>query len=534
LSKSKGIPGEVLRFFNAPGGHSVIVKGAAGTGKTTFALQLTEELGGINSSYYMSTRVSDATLYNQFPWLKERVKAVGAVVAGRHYSKTLAEEPVLTEADTAVSVEIRILGEKHVIKSSRPKKKGIDRSELQKLEGKIEMGEEGDEEQYKTVGEGEVQQDSLVFDLGSDLPEIDLAYDAVEKNLPDKTLVVIDSIDALSERYGLSSSKLINVLQKDLVESSHANVLYVLENSGETKLDYLGDGVLQFRSDEYNGRRLRTMMIEKLRGSEVRQHKYLYTLDGGRVKAFEFIRPIRPTEAVKWSPIPDLAKESVSSGYPALDVLFGGLGVGGLISLEVGANVPTEFVDELRSGLLCNFAMMGRGVAHVPPRKAGAEIVRQMVGRYLPGDAFDTMIRVFESTPMGTLEDSKAAIHMEGSSVDTDLKWNNVQYHLPNAKHPYLSLMAFDTLESVYGPNVLEAMSGHISAVRRAKGIFLGICTSTTASNRKLADLSQIHVKLENIAGTVMLYCEKPYTELLYLSFDYSRGYPQVALTPLV
>jgi len=530
----KGIPAEVLKFFQTPGGHSVIVKGSAGTGKTTFALQLTEELGGISSSYYMSARVSDTTLYNQFPWLKERIKAGENIVAGRHFSRMIGQEPIVVEAGTQISLEMRVLGEKSQSKAGNVTGKKVDRTELQKLEGRIEMGEEGEEEEFKAIGEGEVKEDSLIFDLGSDLPEIDMAYDAVERNLPERTLVVIDSIDALSERYGLPASKLINVLQKDLVESSMANVLYVLENSGETKLDYLGDGVIMFRSDEYGGRRLRTMTIEKLRGSEVRQYKYIYTLDGGRLRAFESSRPARAAGDSKWSAVLDPSAGNASTGHIAIDALIGGLREGGLAAIEVGANVPTEFVDELRTGLICNFATLGRGIAHVPPGKGGAESVRQMAGRYLAEGVFDRHVRVFESTPMGMLEESKSAIHVEGSNIDTDLKWNNVEYHLPGNKHPFLSLMAFDTLESIYGPSVLEEMSGHIAAVRRSKDIFIGTSTATTASNQKLADLSSVHIKLQNIAGTVILYCEKPYTQIYHLGFEYSGGIPQVLLTPLV
>lgn len=41
-------------------------------------------------------------------------------------------------------------------------------------------------------------------------------------------------------------------------------------------------------------------------------------------------------------------------------------------------------------------------------------------------------------------------------------------------------------------------------------------------------------MKLENVAGTVLLYCEKPHTELYNLAFDYSRGHPQAILTPFI
>ena len=89
----------------------MIVKGSAGTGKTTFALQLTEEIGGIGTSFYMSTRVSDESLYNQFPWLRERMKQAAAEIAGRQYTKTLGEQAVHTEGGTEISFEVRIHGE---------------------------------------------------------------------------------------------------------------------------------------------------------------------------------------------------------------------------------------------------------------------------------------------------------------------------------------------------------------------------------------------------------------------------------------
>ena len=152
MAQKPGIPSDILRFFRNPGGHSMIVKGSAGTGKTTFALQLTEELGGINTSFYMSTRVSDESLYNQFPWLRERIKQSAMELAGRQFSRTIDETPVGTEGATDISFELRIRGDR---KATDPAKRKLQRTELERLEGRIEMGEEGDET-YGKHGEGQV------------------------------------------------------------------------------------------------------------------------------------------------------------------------------------------------------------------------------------------------------------------------------------------------------------------------------------------------------------------------------------------
>ena len=72
MTNVEGIPKEIIEFLKKGGGSSLFLKGSAGTGKTTLALQLIEEMGHPDKSFYLSTRVSDQSLYNQFPWLEEK------------------------------------------------------------------------------------------------------------------------------------------------------------------------------------------------------------------------------------------------------------------------------------------------------------------------------------------------------------------------------------------------------------------------------------------------------------------------------
>ena len=500
MAKTPRIPREVIEFFNAPGGHSLIVKGQAGTGKTTFALQLTEELGEVAASHYLSSRVSDESLYNQFPWLRERLKAA-----------ILQPPPKPAHPTTKVT-----------------------RVALDQLEGKIQAGEETSEEEAKSALGTEVKDGFLEMNIGFDLPEVEAAYDFVDARIPNRSLVLIDSVDALAEHYGIAPSKLINVLQRDLVEASKQNVLYVLEGSGETRLDYLGDGVVNLTATEHEGRRLRVMTIEKLRGQQVRQHKYLYTLDSGRLEAFQIANGAGEVPPKAWKAVPDPSKASVSTGMRALDLLLGGLPKGRVVAFEISTQVPADYVDWLRTALICNFVAQGRGVAHVPPRKGSAEFVRELVSGHLPQHAAEGHIQVFESVTLGSGEVSRNALHMEGNNVDNDLKWSNVEYHLPKSAHPYLALMAFDTLESVYGDKVLEQMSGVFGSVRRSNDVFVGFVTPQSASAAKLANLATAVIHLESVNGSIVLYGEKPYTELFNLSWDRSEGVPDAVLRPIV
>jgi KaiC/GvpD/RAD55 family RecA-like ATPase len=490
------LPEEIIRFLENEGGHSLIVKGSAGTGKTTFSLQLIEELKGMQNSYYLSTRVSDESLYMQFPWLKTKM-----------------EESRLKLAE-------------------KTEKLNVDRTELHKLEGQIELGEA---DEMGTEFYGDVDEEGIVLDLGTYLPEVDVIYDTIEEALPKKTLVVIDSIDALSERYGIPAPKLMNTFQKDLVESTKANVVYVLESSKETTLDYLGDGVISlFHSSDRNGRRIRMMDIQKLRGCEILHSKYLYTLLGGRLKVFGPQRFNGSKTTQQWKPLPDPNEQMVSTGCIELDKLLGGgLRKGSINMIEIGDNIQTQHTDILEYSLVYNFASKNRGVVWIPSKKATSKTVHEGLNPYLKDHALEDNVRVYEKYGEGGVEGLYH--HIEGGNVSQDLEWRTAKYELSKSDSPVLLLAGFDTIEAIYGNNhMVEDLSDVLTFIRSMGDIFVGITTPSTYSTQRLADLTQTHIKLENIGGTTVVYCEKPHTELYALEIATDNGYPMPKLSPII
>jgi len=238
--RDKMIPEEIVNFFQKSGGHSLLIKGEPGSGKTTFALEILNQLKDSFEIYYISTRVADDVLFLQFPWLKE----------------LLSKE----------------------IKSSETKK--VRRDELNKLEGLIEEG--FIEEKAKFEGE------EAVVEVGAMLPEIEEIYDFVESVYPKKTLICVDSIDGLSEKYGIPPERILYTLQKDLVERGAANIIFVLESSSFANIEYLGDGVISLHHEPWDSCWKRYMFIKKLRGSPVKKSKYIYTLYDGHLNALEY------------------------------------------------------------------------------------------------------------------------------------------------------------------------------------------------------------------------------------------------------
>jgi len=63
-------------------GYTVLLKGAPGTGKTTYAMTLLERLcQGEAKGAYISTRIDPTALYNQFPDLESRVPVKNVIDA---------------------------------------------------------------------------------------------------------------------------------------------------------------------------------------------------------------------------------------------------------------------------------------------------------------------------------------------------------------------------------------------------------------------------------------------------------------------
>jgi KaiC/GvpD/RAD55 family RecA-like ATPase len=521
-------PIELINFFRSPGGHSLFIKGEAGTGKTTMALQLIEELTD-EPDYYLSARVSDEALYKQFPWLEAKAKKNNLLRAGKAFlNKTRTPVPrqlsdLQQEATLQVAKDLlRVLSKTEAMPT-------VVRSELQRLEGQIESGEvcREDDEPFQ----GEVSESSITLDLGIMLPELELGYDMVESNLPKKTFIVLDSIDALSERYGISASRITNTLQKDLVENSGTNITYVMESGERSGLDYLGDGVVRLVNEQRDGRRVRELIIEKLRGQRVEHWKYMFTLLGGRLRVFDNYWFKIPETLDRHPALKDPAPGLVSTGNEHMDAVVRGFPTSSVVLLEIGPDVSLEIIRAFELSLAANFLANGRGVVWFPLHSIDyAQLERQMrelVKKEAGG------LRILDHE--GSLDRSYPFVTVvEGSDAAQDLRWNSLKYMLTGANGPYLSILGFDTLESVYGKDVLPSTFGHMEAMRRGGHLVLAEATTASYSLRQLVHQSQMHIKLESFSGTVMMCGEKPHTPYYHLDFEQAKGKLRPPLIALV
>lgn len=503
MEGQRSIPQEIEAFFSSPGGHSLVVRGEAGTGKTTMALHIIETMSTYDRCFYFSTRVSDYLLLRQFPWL-----------GGSLYGE---------ELDDWIKSQSRWFEELQRSYEAERKEKLLNGDPVTTDEGLSNLKRSFVD---KRTG---IKQD----ERGVILEELEKVYHTVRDALPNRSLVVIDSLDALAEKYDRPNGAIIRVLQKDLVESYGCNIVFILENS-DRQLDYLGDGVVALETLDHHTRLIRQMRISKLRSQAIKQPRYLYTLNGGRVKSFPNIGEMNFLEKVKWQRIPD-RNGRASFGWSELDrIASGGIEKGGLAIIELGEHIPTSFIEMIERSLVANFASYGRGVLWVPLKKASAEISRSKFVGCLENSHFDKHVRILEVASQVERAPAQYCFQVEGADAGIDLKWKNLTYSLDGSASPFLSLMGFDTMESIYGGEVTDQLADHLSSIRRHMGIYVGIVSPSTSSTQRLADMANLYVKVERIGGGLVVYGEDPFTECNVLSIEQAGDAVSTKLMPML
>ncbi len=363
------IPEEIVRFFQNGGGHSLLIKGEPGSGKTTFALEILNQLKGDFEIHYISSRVADDVLFMQFPWLKEVLN-----------------------------------------KKVETNKRKISRAELSKLEGLIE---EGMIEERAKILENEA-----FIEVGSMMPEIDEIYDFVESIHPKKALVCVDSIDGLSEKYGVPAEKLLYTLQKDLVEGGFANIIFVLESSSFENIEYLGDGVISLHHEPWDSSWKRYMIIKKLRGSPIKRSKYIYTLHGGHLRVLNYENfSLDSVEGIDGAELEKYLDSLKSSS----------------LNFIISPNFPVELIQLL---ILTMVKKNDKNTLIVPPITYPGFTLKKHADKFTKG-----------RVKIAGFGKENADIILEGRDMLIELSPDIIEYHVGSNS---LAIISIDALKSMY------------------------------------------------------------------------------------
>lgn len=499
------LPEEIRAFLDQPGGHSLLVRGRAGTGKTTFCLQLLEEFTSPDDSLYLTTRVSDKALYQQFPWLEEKEMRDRVIDSSRVLLHALVDQSSAKQESRVESDKVRSARDFLRSISSDPQESPdkVDRSRLNQLT-KL-----------------------------TPLPEIERIYDRIDTILPSRATVVLDSLEGLTQKYGLNQADFLITLQKDLVESSRTNLIVVLETEDALELEYLVDGVIEITRGEMDGRRIRGFALIKLRATRIGHPKYLCSLEGGRFQAFR-PHPAEAPPAGEWIPVPH-PEGAYSTGIPDLDaILDGGYKAGSYNVLEIGENIAREEYYSLLRPIFLNFLSQGNGINAILSGGEHPDTFRDDLVRYFPADKFDGMVRVGDHF---TRSATRPYIMALGGHEDDAVR----NYHEgmeairgPDNR-PIIDLAGFDTIEYLQGGKVaITQLLDAIAKVKVSKDLGLGILKPGLQVTKEIINMADTYFRIVDIAHVPCIYGIKPKSIIHAIVPDESGGSASVRLVPIV
>ena len=473
-------------FFRQNYGNSLIIKGKPGAGKTSFALELLNVVREEVPIHYISTRASEDPLLLKFPWLQE-------IASGKRSRNRETER--ISEASK------------------------INLENLEKMieEGRLANGSHGD------VTSG------LVLNVEELLPELEYLYTFVDKNLSRNPLIVIDSIEALSEKYALDSSLLFSIIQKDLVEASGANVIVVMESDGENKLDYYSDGVVAMTYELPNNFLIRNVKIEKLRGVSIGSSPiYIYSLDEGRFHSFNRDRINYPTTKISAPSSDKVSQIDVPFGNDdfdsVLEVKNGSIPIGSVVVVHrKGKSTSVDkYVNLLKNNLVKKTVSQSRGVIDISSSNYESS---RILSQCLEPEWMTHYITAEKSD-----RQSPYIINLGGKSLVEDFPTEVIDFYLSSSQKPSVYIFSTDFLEFVYGTAFYGDLSTLINSLRSSGIIFI---IADDVEFEKILHFGTYVIHMSDSFGYVTVNSSPSELYLCSIEND-SEGWPSIKLSIMV
>lgn len=339
-------------------------------------------------------------------------------------------------------------------------------------------------------------------------------------------LVIVDSLTALASELDLAHREAFAQTWVRLARDARLRLVAILETDHPTNEDYLADGVVRLTVDDTPVGRVRTLRLEKLRGTPITRADHAFTLAEGE---FWWASPPGPgavPQQMRPPAIPDVGGR-VSTGTTDWDALQqGGVARGSVTLLEVsGAGVSPA---PLTHPLLLNSLNLGRPTTMLTginePRHRVTSLLDLHVGRR-------TSPLPFTVLEGGSLL-APPRFGEEGSDPDEDLTPLEVARRRATDSGPITSILDVHSLLVAFDEARAERWLARWTHETRRRGDIDMLVAHGDEAARILPMIDD-HWVLRQHHGLHVLRGIQPATEPFFVRHHHDRGYPQTELRPI-
>ncbi|SFM88581.1 gas vesicle protein GvpD P-loop domain-containing protein [Methanolobus profundi] len=354
-----------------------------------------------------------------------------------------------------------------------------------------------------------------------------------------KPTIVVDSIDSLSIATTRSADWEENKFELerllfDFSRKVNADLIMITEQTEVNSLDYLVDGVVFLDIVDISDRDIRKIDLLKIRGVELSQSRYPFTLDGGVFTSFEPFKVSYPQQTQIPQPLPDPIESKISTGMPDFDkILDGGYQKGSFNLFEITSGVGDSFYSLLLPTFI-NHLNMGRGLLSMPTEGTSVETEKRMISSFTGDDRFHGQFMGFEIRDVngripGYIEPFSGNVYK-----DMDIFHKSKNEMLRQYGSPLLDYIGLDSMEYNYGWENIGSIIGQMASITKTtENVVLAVTKHGQRITESVAHMATTHWKFENVDKTLVMYGVVPRTGVFAVHMEFVSGYPQVSLIPM-
>src|ERR1044072_4883718 len=179
------------------------------------------------------------------------------------------------------------------------------------------------------------------------LDEPESLFERVTNQLMDvkNPIIIIDSWDSVASLMDREARLNNERVLQTWRERAKAKLIFTSEDTIESSLEYIVDGVVELNYQLKDGIRIRNLFLKKLRGIPIKRSLYFFTLKDRILRCFDSYDPREfktNNTREKVSKKADNAKQLLQIGYEDLDNYIGSLPQGGLITIERDTSLSND------------------------------------------------------------------------------------------------------------------------------------------------------------------------------------------------